>query len=231
MTVMLAAWHFSRAWLSSLNGNETLGNLLVGRVSKTNLDYRNAQHGLLGIVHCCGVIFLSVLLVINAWGYDLDIFLGLLKTEPEYMFDPFWPIAWSCAYFFSDLMYVFDFMIYLHHHIVSCALLFSCMVIVDIRFTGVITLLCAESGGIMLSVYVKYKTLPAHVAFCTLYALSRVAFSWFWIHLQIVSYSTPRVADDVCSALVLVLVIINWNFWYKHVLKLVTRLKQRQSAD
>ena len=228
----LLAWHLARCWFCSWEGKEGFWDLffvIKVDMSKDKLDYRNAQHGALGVYHCLGVMVLTSVLVYQHWeGQTWDDWFGsrdVLRLDPLFTVQSTWPLAFSGAYFVSDLIYIFDFPVYLMHHLVSIVLIWACLVSVEMRFCGVVILWCAEIGGIMLSLYVKNKTLTMLKVFCVCYGISRIIFSYVAYQLVVSNFKSPRVVDDVCAVLVVVLVCINWNFWWTHSMKCLKKMK------
>ena len=94
----------------------------------------------------------------------------------------------------------------------------------EIRMCGIMVLWCAEIGGIMLTIYLKYKSYWAHVLFVFIYGISRILFTIAAINMTRAAFRKPGIVDDIIGLLVCVLVLINWNFWWKHVTKLLRRL-------
>jgi len=239
--VLMLIWHVLRVKFC-VGGSDGARALFMSQVSTSEVDtkHRNTAHNALGIYHCIGVLVLTTILIVQHWDQTYDEWFGLrdpARLDALFTVQPWWPLAFSGAYFLSDMMYVhsaptrplllrvrvhvhmpgrmyisayllmramspsshshnnnnnnitdhhrhsplryiFDFPVFLTHHIVSIVLIASCMVSVEMRFMGVLVLFAAEVGGIMLSIYYRFQTIPMYAVFCVGYGLSRVAFTY-----------------------------------------------------
>merc|ERR1711865_1318855 len=117
LVTMIFIWHTLRAWFSTWNGKEGFVPLFLMNVSKEKEQtaYRNTQHGLLGTFHCVGVMLVTSCMVVQHWDETWDDWFGHHTTEIDlrYTVQAVWAIAFSLSYFVSDLIYIFDFPVYL----------------------------------------------------------------------------------------------------------------------
>jgi len=222
------AWHTLRAWLLAANGRERFADLLVLRAVRGQREqtaYRNAQHALLATLHCAGSVLLTSCLAAQHWDESWDEWFGrrTAAIDARHALQPAWAVAFSLSYFASDFAFIFDFPVYWVHHVLSVFLGLISLAVVEMRFMGVVVLWCAEVGGLMLTLYLRRRTLCRLRLFCAGYGASRLLFSYVAYRLWVSSRKSDRVVDDVCAALVVVLVGVNWAFWLRHVRKLLAR--------
>ena len=114
-----------------------------------------------------------------------------------------------------------DFPVYLGHHLISLALLAVTVFVPHTQFMGVVVLLVAESGGMLLSLYVMRRTRTALVLFVAAYGVSRALFTYLVYELVRSNRKTPGLVDDVSAYVTAALVTINWRFWCHHARKLL----------
>ena len=229
---LVVAWHGLRCWFCT-GGKDSFSQLIATHsvdCSEAGTKHRNNGHNALGMYHCIGVLVLTSVLLFQHWHQSWDEWFGLrdpARLDYAFMVQPWWPLAFSGAYFVSDLIYIFDFPVFLWHHIVSIVLIGTCLVSVEMRFMGVVILWCAEVGGILLSTYYRMPTLPMYALFCLCYGGSRIVFTYVSVELFYSNRKSTRWVDDVAACLVGVLVCINWNFWWTHTCKLIRRTRVR----
>jgi hypothetical protein len=108
--VLVLIWHVLRVHFCS-GGSDSALALFTSQVSTSEADtkLRNSAHNALGIYHCIGVLVLTTILIVQHWNETYDEWFGLrnpARLDDLFTVQPWWPLAFSGAYFVSDMMYV-----------------------------------------------------------------------------------------------------------------------------
>jgi len=233
--VSAIVWQIIRGLWLMIELKEPFLNGFFVRPKVSNKTDRNVVHARLGVIHCVTVIlFTSISMYIHRdetweqWNFqrtpDLD---------EKSFFQPFWALYVSLGYFLSDIVYISDFPTYYWHHV--AAIVESTLLTTDSACSMVTVegLFVAEVGGILLAVYLQFKTLPMYFTFLLFYAFSRFVLLPLFVYQMIKSSLQPNLTASVGLAwmsniMSVVLMLINWNFFYTHLNKFIAKVKGRK---
>ena len=231
--VYFVIWQSGRAYYCTLNGKESFWTIFFVRSKYLRRDaeqvaYRNTQHGALGLWHSVGLCTLCFILLFDHWDETWDEWFGfrLPSHDAGRIYTPIFPELICLGYFVSDLTFISDFPLYFNHHVVSIVLLLICFFQVEMRFCGITTIFMAEVGGVMLSLYLRFRSFTSYCVFLVVYAISRVFFTIWSYRMWESNTKNHRLVDDFAAAGTLVLSAINWHFWYMNLRKFPRKLKE-----
>jgi len=204
----------------------------IARPKVSNKTDRNFIHAKLGTIHCVVVLILTITSFVNhrnetwdQWNYQRT-----SDLDDKYFVHPYWPLWVSFGYFISDFVYITDFPAYWWHHIfaiVDLACLVSDPACSMVSSQG---LFIAETGGILLTVYLQYKSMATHLIFILCYGFTRlVLLPTCLFHMWRSFFSSHVVANVyvafICNVLSVGLMFINWGFWFTHVKKFRAKMR------
>jgi len=234
MVIPLASagiWQILRAlWLLIALGEPFLQGLLVKPKVSSKSD-RNVIHAKLGTVHCLSVlsITLGAMYLHRDETWEQWNFQRTLDLDSKHFLNPFWSLWISVGYFISDFFYISDFPAYYWHHLVAISEL--CILVSDTECSMVAAqgLFVAEVGGILLTVYLQFKSVATYFLFIFFYGFSRfILLPIFIYHMWRSSLLAQMTANFYVAmfsnVMSLLLMLINWNFWWTHVKKFTSRV-------
>jgi len=225
-------WQIIRALWLMIDLKEPFFSGFFCRPEVSTKTARNVVHARLGVVHCIVVLALTVTAMYehrhetwDQWNYqrttDLDEG-AFVKT--------IWPLWVTTGYFISDCVYLSDFPAYYWHHL--AAIFELCSLASDPNCSMVIAqgIFIAESGGILLSIYLQFKSIYTYFVFILCYGFSRFVLLPVCIYQMLFSAFRSDITCNfylacLANSMSIMLMFINWNFWWTHVRKFVSKLK------
>jgi len=219
-------WQIIRAIWLRIELNEPLIPGFFVRPKVSNKTDRNIVHARLGTLHCVAILLVSTTSMIQHWDeswFEWN-FQRTVDLDAKHFLSPFLALWISFGYFVSDLFYISDFPAYFWHHVAAIC---ECVALgADPNASMVATcgLFVAETGGLLLAVYLQFKTLFMYAVFILCYAASRFLLLPVFIYYQCVSALEKNRTVELPVAVLsctmsIILMFINWNFWWTHVKK------------
>jgi len=230
-------WQFIRAiWLRLELGEPMLNGYFVQPKFSNKTD-RNIVHARLGTLHCTVVLILSTT---TMWQHRHETweqwnFQRTTDLDDKFVINPFWPLWVSLGYFISDFFYISDFPAYYWHHIAAIIELAPLAADPNCSMVATEGLWVAEIGGLLLAVYLQFKSLSMYAVFIGCYAFSRFfllplfIYKMWWSAFQSQITASFPIAM-MSNTMSLVLMLINWNFWWTHVKKFRMKWKESKKA-
>lgn len=226
------------AWLLHSLQEPFLSGFFV-RPKVSNKRDRNVVHARLGTIHCLSVLLVSSLSLYNHWDQSWEQwnFQRPSGIDKKHFVQPMWVLYISIGYFISDFFYISDFPAYTWHHVLAIANL--AIVASDPLCSMVASngLFVAETGGLLLTAYLQFKSLTTHFIFILCYGFSRfvlipIFIYQMWKSLLLDDSSVPTTVNIYVAWFVSVaslgLVFVNWNFWWTHTKKFLKKLNERK---
>jgi len=230
--LMSFVWHIARAFLLMSTG-EKFWDSIFCRHKVSTTAARNIIHSRLGIVHCLGSLIGDGVCLIQTWNEEWY-FQRDFETE-QAITVPMLCVSFTLSYFISDIYVIYDFPVYLRHHIAGIFNTYWCL-FCGAHYIALEGIFTAEIGGLILNVYILKKNVYTHGFFILTYGLTRLTLvpgivyrmwrSAFWIPCAISSFFTI----PICVGAVL-LMFENWRFLGIHINKFLARFKHSHSHE